>query len=567
MAENADKLISVFIDGIESKVLPGTNMIEAARKVGIQIPHYCYHRHLSLAGNCRMCLVEMGTPAFDRVTKAPVMGPDGKQVIQWMPKPTIACATNATPGLCIRTKTKIVQDCREGIMEFLLVNHPLDCPICDQAGECSLQEYSHNYGRGASRYVEDKNAKPKHKQLGPRVILDNERCILCGRCIRFCKEIAKDEVLGFTERGSRSTIDCFPGRTLDNNYSVNVVDICPVGALTATDFRFRMRVWFLKETPSISTESSVGVNTTIWSREGVIHRITPRRNEAVNDSWMSDSGRDLYKTEATDNRVAAYAIDGKSVKLDEALKTLAETIRSAKGLAVIGSGAASVEEQWLMAKIVAAATAGTKINYLVPHVGAGDGLLISADRNPNTRGALLTGLIDHLDKCDVSGLKAAVESGAVDTVISMNEDVFALGLTADDLKKIRFVSMETHFRDASQYAKIEIPLLTVFEKAGTFVNQQFRLQKFAAAVPGPVGVQSDVEFLAALLAALGGKATKSATPAGVWTALSAEVPQFKDVSFDKIPSDGQQLDGSAFAGEKFAEGKSLHFAPAVAPVV
>jgi NADH-quinone oxidoreductase subunit G len=561
MAENADKLISVFIDGIESKVLPGTNMIEAARKVGIQIPHYCYHRHLSLAGNCRMCLVEMGTPAFDRVTKAPVMGPDGRQVIQWVPKPTIACATNATPGLCIRTKTKIVQDCREGIMEFLLVNHPLDCPICDQAGECSLQEYSHNYGRGASRYVEDKNAKPKHKQLGPRVILDNERCILCGRCIRFCKEVAKDEVLGFTERGSRSTIDCFPGRTLDNNYSVNVVDICPVGALTSTDFRFKMRVWFLKETPSVSTESSVGVNTTIWSREGVIHRITPRRNDAVNDSWMSDSGRDLYKAEAADNRVPAYAIDGKAVKLDEALKTLVETIRSAKGLAIVGGGAASVEEQWLLAKIAAIAPSATKVKYLVPHTGAGDGLLISADRNPNTRGALLAGLVEGLDKCDISGLKGAVDSGAVDSVISINEDILAAGLALDELKKVRFVSMDTHFCDASQYAKIEIPLLTVFEKAGTFVNQQFRLQKFAAAVPGPVGVLSDVEFFAALLTALGGKAPKSATPTGVWAAMSAEVPQFKDVSFDKIPSDGLLLDGSAFAGQKFPEGKSLHYAP------
>jgi NADH-quinone oxidoreductase subunit G len=278
MAESADKLISVFIDGVESKVAPGTNMIEAARKVGIEIPHYCYHSHLSVAGNCRMCLVEMGTPAFDRVTKEPVMGPDGKQVIQWVPKPTIACATNATPGLCIRTKTKLVKDCREGIMEFLLANHPLDCPICDQAGECHLQEYASDYGRGYSRYVEDKNVKPKRTMIGPRVVLDNERCVLCGRCVRFCKEVAKDEVLGFTERGSHTTIACHPGRRLDNNYSLNVVDLCPVGALTSADFRFKMRVWFLKQTPSICTESSVGANTVVWSREG---RFTASRRAAT----------------------------------------------------------------------------------------------------------------------------------------------------------------------------------------------------------------------------------------------------------------------------------------------
>ena len=562
MAESSEKLISVFIDGIESKVLPGTNMIEAARKVGIEIPHYCYHKHLSLAGNCRMCLVEMGTPGFDRVTKAPIMGPDGKQVIQWMPKPTIACATNATPGLCIRTNTKIVKDCREGIMEFMLANHPLDCPICDQAGECHLQEYSHNYGRGYSRYVEDKNVKPKRKQIGPRVILDNERCILCGRCIRFCKEIAKDEVLGFTERGSHSTIDCFPGKTLDNNYSINVVDICPVGALTSTDFRFKMRVWFLKETPSISTESSVGVNTSVWSREGVIYRITPRHNGAVNDSWMSDTARVLYKSVAMENRLANYAIDGKSVKADEALKALVETIKASKGLAVLGSGSASVEEQWLLRKIVDAAPAGTKLKYVVPHFIEGDGLLISTDRNPNTRGSLLTGLIDKLDKLEVSGLKAAVDAGTIDTVISCNECVTTTGLTIEDLKKIRFVSMGTHYYQTSQYANIEIPLLTVFEKDGTFVNQQFRLQKFVTAVPGPVGVQSDIQFLSSLLVSLGGKAPKSATPAGVWAAMSAEIPQFKDISFDKIPSDGQILDGSAFAGEKFREGKTLHYTPA-----
>jgi NADH-quinone oxidoreductase subunit G len=562
MAENADNLISVFIDGIESKVLPGTNMIEAARKVGVSIPHYCYHEHLSLAGNCRMCLVEMGMPAFDRATKAPVMGPDGKQVIQWMPKPVIACATTATPGLHIRTKTKIVKDCREGIMEFMLVNHPLDCPICDQAGECKLQEYSHDHGKSYSRYVEDKNVKPKHKQIGPRVILDNERCILCGRCVRFCKEIANDEVLGFTERGSRSMIDCFPGRTLDNNYSVNVVDICPVGALTSVDFRFRMRAWFLKETPSISTESSVGINTTIWSREGVIYRITPRKNNAVNDSWMSDTARDLYKQVAAENRLGTYAVEGKPVKSDEAVKALVEALKSAKGVAVLGSGSASVEEQWLLAKIVAACPAGKKLSYIVPHFAEGDGLLISNDRNPNTRGALLTGFIDKLDKLEVAGLKAEVDAGSIDTLISVNECPTTPGITIEDLKKLRFISMGTHFYQTSQYANIEIPLLTTFEKDGSFVNQQFRLQKFAKAVPGPMGVASDIETLSAILSALGGKAPKSATPAGVWEAMSAEIPQFKDISFDKIPSSGQLLDGSAYSGEKFREAKTLHYEPA-----
>ncbi|MFA5256950.1 MAG: 2Fe-2S iron-sulfur cluster-binding protein [Opitutales bacterium] len=562
MADSADKLISVFVDGIEVKVAPGTNMIEAALKAGVEVPHYCYHSHLSVAGNCRMCLVEMGMPGMDRATRQPILDADGKPVIQWMPKPTIACATNASPGLHIRTTTKLVKECREGIMEFLLVNHPLDCPICDQAGECHLQEYATDYGRGYSRYVEEKNVKPKRTMIGPRVILDDERCILCGRCVRFCQEVAKDEVLGFTERGSHTTLTCFPGRTLDNNYSLNVVDICPVGALTSTDFRFKMRVWFLKETPSICTESSVGVNTTVWSREGTIYRITPRRNDAVNDSWMSDTGRMLYKQVASEHRSTDYTIEGKPVPSGEALKAMTDIVRSAKGLAVIGSGTASVEEQWLLRKIADAAPAGFKVKFIVPRPGEGDGMLISADGNPNTRGALVTGLIDKLDQCDCESLKAAVDAGTVDTLIACNECISCAEIGRDDLKKLRFVCMGSHFCESSQYANIEVPLLTVFEKTGSFINQQFRLQKFAQAVPGPAGVMNDIAFLSALLTALGGKAPKSATPEGVWELMSREIPQLSGISFATIPADGLPLDGSAFAAQPFVEGKSLHYDPA-----
>jgi ferredoxin len=176
------------------------------------MPHYCYHPKLTVAGNCRMCLVEMGMPASIPATKAPIMDPaTGRQKINWMPRPAIACATNASPGLHIRTNTPLVKDCREGVMEFLLINHPLDCPICDQAGECKLQEQATGYGRGYSRFVEQKNVKPKRTLLGPRVMLDDERCILCSRCVRFCKEIAKDDVLGFIDRGSYSTLTCYPG--------------------------------------------------------------------------------------------------------------------------------------------------------------------------------------------------------------------------------------------------------------------------------------------------------------------------------------------------------------------
>jgi NADH-quinone oxidoreductase subunit G len=299
-------LVTVNIDGKDIAVPKGTNVIEAARQLGIEIPHYCYHPKLTIAGNCRMCLIEMGMPAMDPATKAPIMdAATGRQKINWIPRPQIGCATNASPGLHVKTNSPMAREAREGVTEFLLINHPLDCPICDQAGECKLQEFSTEYGRGYSRFVEQKNVKPKRTQLGPRVTLDDERCILCSRCVRFSKEVAKDDVLGFVDSGSYSTLTCYPGKQLANNYSLNTVDICPVGALTSTDFRFKMRVWFLKQTPSIDTESSVGANTEVWSREGVIYRVTPRQNDGVNDTWMADSGRLLYKQVKADNRLLA----------------------------------------------------------------------------------------------------------------------------------------------------------------------------------------------------------------------------------------------------------------------
>jgi NADH-quinone oxidoreductase subunit G len=554
-------LIPVNIDGREIAVPKGTNMIEAARLAGVDVPHYCYHSKLTVVGNCRMCLVEMGLPAVDPATKAPIMDVvSGKQKINWMPKPTIACATNAVPGLHIRTTTPQVKDCREGVMEFLLINHPLDCPICDQAGECKLQEQATGYGRGYSRFIEDKNVKPKRTQLGPRVTLDDERCILCSRCIRFCKEVAKDDVLGFTDRGSYSTLTCYPGRKLENNYSLNTVDICPVGALTSTDFRFKMRVWFLKQTPSIDTESSVGANTTVWSREGVIYRITPRQNDAVNDTWMADSGRLLYRAVRADNRLTAVRAAGTDGTLEPAVAAAAALLRLGSA-AVVGSGRSTVEEQYLARRLAAAVGAGA---HLVARVGAGDKLLISADRNPNVRGALLTGLIAALPEPQLTGLAAEIDAGKVKTVVSLGEDLVAAGITAAQLAKVKVIYLGTHANATSAAAEIVVPTLTVFEKQGTFVNQQFRIQKFAAAVPGPAGAADDLSVLAKLIAAVDGPAVPGEIH-GVWTALAAAIPQLGPIAYRNLPSGGLLLDGAAWAHLAFPEGETLHHQPAARP--
>ena len=547
------ELVTVNIDGNEIAVPKGTNVIEAARMVNVDVPHYCYHPKLAVVGNCRMCLIEMGMPAVDPATKAPIMDPaTGKQKINWIPRPQIGCGTNVSPGLHVKTTSPMVKDAREGVMEFLLINHPLDCPICDQAGECKLQEQATGYGRGYSRFVEQKNVKPKRTQLGPRVTLDDERCVLCSRCIRFSRDIAGEDVLGFVDRGSYSTLTCHPAKKLDHNYSLNTVDICPVGALTSTDFRFKMRVWFLKQTNTIDTESSVGVNSVAWSREGVIYRITPRLNDGVNDTWMADSGRALGKQVAAADRL-------KSSEALSILVTKAAALFQSGSVAIVGSGRSSVEEQFLTKKLAAVLKASVS---LVSRTAPGDNLLISADRNPNVRGALVTGLVSALPSAQLTVLAADIDSGKVKTVVSVGEDLIAAGLTAAQFAKISVVYLGTHANATSAAAQVVIPTLTVFEKAGTFVNQQFRIQKFAKAVPGLAGANDDLVVLSKLVAAAGGAAAGELNE--LWTTIAAEVPALSTMLYRNLPETGLLLDGTAWVGLPYVEGETLHYKPAQA---
>lgn len=556
--EKQAETITIYFDGEPVEVAPGANLVDAAEDAGKEIPHYCYHPKLSVAGNCRMCLVELGMPGKDRATGEALLNDDGSPQIQWVPKPVIACSTKASDGMHVKTQSDVVKSCREGVMEFLLINHPLDCPICDQAGECRLQEFATDYGRGYSRFIEQKNVKPKRTRLGPRVILDDERCILCSRCIRFCDEVAEDPVLGFIDRGSYSTLTTFPGKELANNYSLNTVDICPVGALTSTDFRFKMRVWFLKETPSIDTESSVGCNTVVGSREGKIYRITPRRNDEVNDTWMPDSGRSLYKMVDDENRLTRYAIEGREVKAEQALETAGELIGRGKS-AVVGSGRLSVEEQYILSGICR--DAGIERRHIVARTGEGDGKLLSADRNPNVRGALLTGLIDNLPQANLSSLRDDVENGEVDTILAVGEDLTEAGFSVEQLKKIQVIYLGTHHNDTSQFAKVELPLLTVFEKSGTLVNQQFRVQKFSQVIPGPAGVLFGLSNFVKLWGNISGEQAPEPSPASIWKAMANDIPEFKGLDYAGIPSTGVVVDDGRFAHLPFIEGKSFHFEP------
>ena len=548
--------VTIILDGKEVDVPAGINLVEAAAIHGTEVPHYCYHPQLSVAGNCRMCLVEMGTPMRDRGTGEPVLDENGVQKIGWVPKPVIGCGTNVSPGMHVKTNSSMVSDSREGIMEFLLVNHPLDCPICDQAGECRLQEFATDYGRGYSRYVERKNVKPKRTRLGPRVTLDDERCILCSRCIRFCQEVVDDDVLGFVDRGSFSTLTCFPGKELSNNYPLNTVDLCPVGALTSSDFRFKMRVWFLKESPSICPESSAGANTLISSREGEIYRITPRRNDSVNDSWMTDSGRELYKQVKSDNRIDTARVGEESSNLADAISSISGLLEDKK-VGIVGSCRSSVEEQYLYNKLAKNIKAK---KFLRGHFGEDDGILLSADRSPNLRGALATGFSTKYPSDQLTEVSQAIKKKQIEALIVVGEDLLESGASEEDLKGIPIVFLGSHKNKTSDLAEVVIPTLTSFEKSGSFINRNFRLQTFKQAVPGPAGLLPDLHVLASLINSFSEESDQSADLAQVWTQMSkSPTSVFHGLSYAKIPGDGTQLDSKKWEDLPFVEKEALHF--------
>lgn len=553
--------VLVNIDGQDLYIPKGTNLIEAAALAKQEVPHYCYHPKLSVVGNCRMCLLEVGMVMKDKSTGDILLDEEGKPKVAWGPRPVIGCGTQVAPGMHVRTSSPLVKSCQEGVMELLLVNHPLDCPICDQAGECRLQEFALDYGRGYSRFVEEKNVKPKRTRLGERVMLDDERCILCSRCIRFMQEIPKEDVLGFVNRGSYSTLTCFPGKALNSNYSLNTVDICPVGALTSIDFRFKMRTWFLKRTPSICTESSVGVNTEVWSREGVIYRITPRRNDAVNDTWMPDSGRMLYKQVDAENRIRNASIKGHEATFEEAFATLLKAFNLGP-VGILASGYNTVEEQYLL-RLIAEKT-GAKA-YLPTREGAGDGLLISNDKRPNIRGALATQLVDTLG---LEALKQVLRHKALSTLLIYHEDILE-ELEPELLNGLFIIYIGTHTHSTSKLADLVIPGLSVFEKSGSFINQQYRLQSFAQAIPGPTGILPDYLILARLLKDLSLQGSEACNKYNLefhnldrlWQHLGQRHPVFQNILLSSLPPEGLALDKSKLAPLLLDKGPSLHYVP------
>ena len=333
-ASNPD-LVTIEVDGVEMQAPKGSMIIEATDKADVAVPRFCYHRKLSIAANCRMCLVD--------VEKAP--------------KPLPACATPVAEGMKIRTRSERALKAQKGVMEFLLINHPLDCPICDQGGECELQDLALGYGRGVSRFSERKRVV-KDENLGPLIATEMTRCIHCTRCVRFLDEVAGTSELGGMFRGEHTEISTFVGRGVHSEMSGNIIDLCPVGALTSKPYRFTARAWEMLSHASVSPHDSVGTNLQIHHVQGAIKRVVPRDNDAINECWIADRDRFAYQGLASDERLTEpmARIDGRwrAVSWDTALELTVDSLRAtaAEQIGVLAGPQATLEEQYLLGRLL-----------------------------------------------------------------------------------------------------------------------------------------------------------------------------------------------------------------------
>jgi NADH-quinone oxidoreductase subunit G len=538
------EMVNVQINGTWRQFPKGTRMIEACRQAETEVPHYCYHPKLTSPGNCRMCLVEMGMPPRPMPGQEPEKDEHGFPKIGWMPRPVIACANTVSEGMGIRTQGTLTEEARRGVMEFLLANHPLDCPICDQAGECRLQEFSVEHGQGESRYREDKVKKPKNVDIGPRVRLDDERCIMCSRCVRFSAEIVDDPVLGFTERGSHTTLAVHPGKRLENNYSLNTVDICPVGALTSNDFRFQQRVWFMKETESLCTQCGRGCNTEISARGDTIYRQTPRENNDVNSTWMCDQGRlDFHFVNSeyrlTDPMVKTqgrHAISSWST----AIRTAVEGLRGVSGerIAIIASARMTNEELFMVQQLVKA----TQARYVdvIPRSGGADSFLRAEDRNPNTVGVkVILGL--EQPGSNISAIQSAIRSGGIQALIILGENLLKAGFDAEALAQVPHI-ISTHIlaNPTAELSTVVLPGAAYAEKRGSMINVTGRLQRLGKAVNSPGQARDDWEILRDLILELTGSNGLHSVD-DVFKVLATEVSAFQGLKLNSIGSQGIAL--------------------------
>jgi len=522
----SDDLVTVTIDGISVQVPKGTPLIEAAKRAGILVPHYCYHPSLPAPAVCRMCLVE--------VEKAPKLLP--------------ACVTTVADGQVVHVHSAAAEQAREGVLEFLLINHPLDCPICDQAGECELQNYVYQEGRAGSRYDDYPKRYNPVEDFGPDILYVPNRCILCTRCVRFMDNVAKTPVLNVSERGDRATIGMFPEKTLDHPWSGNVVDLCPVGSLISKDFLHKARAWELDKTASICPGCTQGCNVTIETRENNVVRLRPRPNMEVNRHFICDEGRMNYRWMNRGDRVEAPRVkDGarhQAVDWDTALDRLAESLLGVRGSAVLlGSGRASTESLGHLRRLLDrfAVTAAVKVPLgdEAPLEGV-PGLALRAERAPNLDGAHLMGYTATWDD--------AVRAAATAAVVVVVDEL----LTEAELDTVRraglLVVLSSLETDDLDQADLVLPITTMAEESGTYLNRDHRLQRFLQAKAAPGMARPAWWAAVEAQARADGLATAPGSAAEAFAALGDHVPSLARLTHADIGFVGRVIGRPAPVG-------------------
>jgi NADH-quinone oxidoreductase subunit G len=497
-------MAKITIDGVEVEVQEGINCIEAAKAADVHVPHFCYHPSLTVVGQCRMCLVE----------------------IEGMPKLQAGCSTTVKDGMKIHVWNEKVDTARRGQMEFLLINHPLDCPICDKAGECPLQDYSFNYGTVNSRYGEFKRTYPgmDRTPIGPHVVQNMNRCIHCTRCIRFTSEITGTSELAFFKRGASTEVGVFPGTPLDNWMSACVTDVCPTGALTTREFRFESRVWNLESVDSVCNGCDVGCNIFVGFRQGQVFRYRPRVNPEVNDHWLCDFGRFSYERYDTD-RVVVPKVRTEDDYLgistwSEALEAVANAVNGASKIAAIFSANMTNEEAWLAKELFVGkmgATAGVMVDPIGPiKMKSRTEWLLGTQAAPNYRG--VAAALGVGGRASGVGVKTGSDSDTRHpTPDTRLEDLLTNGAEGIDvlfvtdamfserakdravvanLRKAKFLVVMSWDANhpLNDVADVLLPSTIHVEKEGTFTNLQGRVQRIHQAYPPKGQAVTDLEL-------------------------------------------------------------------------
>jgi len=516
MADTPD-LVTLTIEGAEVSVPKGTTILEAAKRAGVLVPHYCYHPGLPVAGVCRMCLVQ----------------------IEGIPKLQIACATPVAPGQQVSVFTPEATEARKGVLEFLLINHPLDCPICDQAGECELQDYVFQEGRAVSRYTPTyaKRFNPV-EEFGPDVLYVPNRCILCTRCVRFMDHVAGEPVLNVSERGDRAFIGIHPEHALDHAWSGNVVDLCPVGSLISRDFLHKARAWELDKTASICTGCSQGCNIGLETRQNVVVRLRPRPNQAVNRYFMCDYGRLHYRWLNRGDRIEAPLVrqDGALVATDwdEALRQATELLAGAGDVAVLASPQASNEALFMARAVAGPAFRGAfrveRVAEEHPLPGVPD-LALRAERAPNARGASAMGYAEQPDG------RLTVPDGA-DVIVVLQDDLAGLDPAALEGRTVLYVG--TVLPEAARGAAVVFPATTVAEEDGSFVNRDGRVQRYQQAISGP-GMARPAWWALGEVREMLERGAAPASAADAFAALAVEHEAFAGLTYDRLGWHGAPL--------------------------